>query len=412
VVTCGYCRTLVPVPADLRHRAAEHAARVAVAQQKVDAATQAAAQMRLWSDGQGLGLTLVAVVVPVAVVVGLVGNLLAPYLPREVLPVLMPLTVYGTIAAVGASVYVRHRRRGKLRAAPLAVVTATCGQCGGPLTFVAGAAGAHCPACNATGLAGRTIVRDLGAAAERRAEEVELDRFRAERQMYRSMSAATRFGGYYVLAAMGWPVLAIGVVGLAAGVSQLVEGIAAGTGRAVQHGLEAFGIGCLLAAGSAAVGVLVYLIVVRPSLAAGAVLRAIAAQSGGTATQGGTTAALDWLDAFWAAPARPELMVGQGELVRSPLVGRMGGLPVLVVVLSGGSSVRGQRLHVAIAAPHPHPHADASRAPAAAELRRRGFEVQSGAAGISLSHPQASPVVVNEETLAWVLRAGLDLARR
>lgn len=410
-VTCSYCHTLVPIPEELRRRAFHHQARVAAARRKADAAEDAAAQLRSWSGSQQYVFIMMGVLFVVMVGLGAVANLLGPYLPKEAMGILMPLIVYGTMGGCAVAFYIHRRRKKNAASAPLAVATSICARCGASLTFVAGGASAVCQSCNATGIAGQTIVRDLEGAAERRAEELELDRVRAERQMYRGMAASQRFGQYYLIFAMGWPVAAVGVIGFIAGVSELISGLTSGKARAINHGIEAFATGCALALGAAVIAGLVYLFVLRPARAPGAVLKAIGVRLGGSATHGGTATAIDWLDAYWPGTTGHELLLIQGELMRYTLTTWVDRTPVLVVVLAGGSNVRSARIHVLVASPRPRAERAVLSTQAARELQNLGFSVRASNVGVTLVRHTLDDSVMNEQTLGWALGAGVTVAR-
>lgn len=410
-VTCSYCHRQAPIPADVRQRAIDHANRVAAARSRADEASRAASQLRFWSGSQNAGFVFTGVVFAVMIGAGLLASVAGPYLPKSVLPIAMPIVIYGSFIALGVGYYVRYKRRTASEGrAPLAVAASVCGRCGGPLTFVAGAASAVCQACSATAIAGRTIVRDLSAAAEQRALDMELDRLRAERQMYRDLGAGQRFGQIYMFVAMGWPVIAIGVAGIVMAVDGLVTAATSRKARVIEQGLRAVGVGSALTLVAAAVVALVIVLAVRPMLAPGRALRALAARLGGSATRSATTAAIDWLDAHWPEQTRHEIVVGQGELMRHTLVANVEGVPVLVVALAGGSKVHGPRLYVLAASRRALAHG-ASSSPAARELARRGFEITTGAAGVTLTRYTLDRDVMNEATMAWALGAVVAATR-
>ena len=306
--------------------------------------------------------------------------------------------------------YRAYQRAGGARA-PLAVAASTCSRCGGPLTFEAGSARAVCHACHAVGLASRTIQIDLAAAAERRARQLDMERVRAERQMYRSCAGAQGFARVYVLASLALPVVLLVGGLLIGGVVEVVSGAIDGRSSDVRQGLSMLVMGGVLGSVAFGVALVIHAKAIMPARAAEASLRAIAARLGGRVVVGRTTAALDWLDGHWWGPAPYEVMMGQQELARATLETAVAGLPVLVVVVSPSlfGEPAGKRLHVLVAAPGARGLQAASAA--AAEIARYGFEVKVSEDGVALARDVAGPEVTSEAVLGWLLTEAAALAR-
>jgi hypothetical protein len=396
----------------MRRQALDHAARMGAVQHRADESRQALGvyqvsasyQKDWWKPVVGLfaatlGTSLLAGVLPHAVA-------------GTVLPILGPVLAYGTIGYFGVRYYRAYQRSRQTGSAPLGVATSICERCGGPLTFAAGSARAVCRACSTVAVAGRTIQADLVSAAERQARRLDVDRARSERQMYRSSAGVQRFTRIYLFLMMGWPILALVGVGLVGGTYQLIDGLVAGSASDVRQGLVLLLVGVISGVVGGGVGAFVYTQVIRPARAAGPVLRALAARLGGRVTDGGPTAALDWLETCWWGPAPYEIMLAQQETARYTLATAIEGLPALVVVVGGGAFSRtaGKRLHVLVAAPRARDE-QVAQAPAAMDLRRFGFEVSVSEDGVALARAAAEPAVVNEASLGWALRAAAALAR-
>jgi hypothetical protein len=407
--TCVYCRTTVAVPPWMRQGALEYAARVGAVQHRAEASRQA---IGMYAASAGYSKSTWKIVLGVyGVTIG--TSILASVLPHgvaeHVLPVLAPILIYGTMGYFGVRYYRAYQRAKQPGGASLGVATSTCERCGGPLTFQVGSARAVCHACNAVAVAGRTMQGDLVSVAERQARDLEVARARSERQMYRASSGVARFTRYYMFFAMGWPVAALIGVGLIGGTVQIVEGLVDGRPREVQGGVVAFLVGLIAAAVAGGVGAIVHARVIKPARAGGPVLRALAAHLSGRVVESGTTAALDWLDTCWWGPAPHETMLAQQETARYTLATAIDGLPALLVVIGGGT-VSGKRLHVLVAAPRARDERVLSTRPGV-DLRCYGFDVSVSEDGVALSRATADPAVVNEASLTWALHAAAALAR-
>jgi hypothetical protein len=234
--------------------------------------------------------------------------------------------------------------------------------------------------------------------------------YRYYRQMYRRSAGMARFTRVYVLAGMAGPVVLLVGIFLVVGVARLLSAAVDGSFAEPRQGLVLLVVGGVLGSLAAAAAIAIHAKVIVPARAAAAALRAIAARRGGRVVEGGTTAAIDWLDAHWWGLAPYELMMGQQEIARTTLETAVAGLPALVVaVATGPMRFSGKRLHVLVAAPAAR---DGSGAQAVwAELARRGFEVKVSEDGVALARDEAGPEVMSEAVLGWILTEAAALAR-
>lgn len=411
VTTCAYCHATSPVAPALREQAIANAGRVEAVRGRADAAVQAIGMYGVaaryakdwWKPAVAIG--------GVMLTTSVAGMLLGPRFAESVLSYLAPVLVYGTMGYFALRYYRAYRRAMHPAQTPIAVAGSTCERCGGPLVFEAGNARAVCRACLAVAVAGRTLQENLAAAAEQQARKLDLERARAERQMYRGAFATQGFVQVYAAAVFSLPFVLLALVGLGRGTASLMVGLAHGRSAEVSHGLWmiALGAGATLALGAGAE--LVARRMVRPARARRLVLDALAARLGGHVVEGGTSAALDWLDACWPGPAPHELMIIQQDFRRATLTTAVEGLPALVVVVTRAPGpLRVNELHVLVAKPRLHD----ARAPlpdAAKPLQQLGFDVKVSEDGVALTRASADVEVFNEATLSWVLAAAAGLAR-
>jgi hypothetical protein len=409
-VTCLYCRITAPVPPEIHEAALAHAARMRAAENRVVEAELAIGTYQasaMWSSaGTKVALGMVGAIFGVSILT----QLLAQFIRADVISAFSPIAIYGTMGYFGYRGYKAYQAGKKGHAAPLQVGS-VCSRCGGPLTFEAGSTRAICHACNGVALAGKTVQLNLAAMAEHRARELDLERARAERQMYRASAPAQKFTRIYFFAVFGFmfamPILAL----LIGGTTQTIEGLASRHPKDAQDGLLMLASGATLAALVCGAFAIYYASSVRPQRHAEAELRRIAARLGGQVVRGGTKPAFDWLDAHWLGPAPYELMMAQQEVTRVTLETAVNGAPALVVAIFAGSTMKfsGNKLHLLVAAPRSGAPELPSRA--AAEISRLGFAHKVSEDGVALARPDFLPDVMNEQALGWALTEAAVVAR-
>jgi uncharacterized membrane protein YfcA len=401
-VTCGYCHLTMPVPQAIRDAAIAHAARMSAAGNRA-AQAQSALGMYQASAAYSKGWwKIVAGMFGAMFLFSILGSTLGRYIDTRAFGTLIPFAMYGAMGYFGYRYYKAYQASKNRHAAPIASAS-TCGQCGGPLTFVEGNTRAVCKACHAVALAGKTLQLDLARMAEQRARGLDLERAKAERQMYRSMAPTQSFVRIYLIASLSLPVLGLTLIPLGVGTYDIVSAIFTRRAHDLREGIVLLAVGGIAAALAAAFAMLYYRFVYGPAHAAEAVLRRIAARLGGRVVRNGTGAALDWLDAHWRGPAPYEVMMPQQETVRLTLETAVGGAPALLVAVFAGASttVAGKKLHVLVAAPTDGPR---QAAPAVAhEISRFGFELALSEDGANLGRFGVGIDIMNEAALGWIL---------
>ena len=288
-------------------------------------------------------------------------------------------------------------------------VTSACSSCGGAVPFRMGEAQARCPYCGAAVL----------PTAEVRARIAEMAAFHADLEQGRAGRAHTRSfvqGAFNRgLKVVFWIVRRMMlffplIVGVVIGQTFLDQPAPTRHGRGDPNAevIKMIGVGAM------AGGVIMTALLLGGSLVIGnllkrtprrAALERLARRYGSRVREDGTVAALDWLDANWAAETPEGSLVfhnsDDGKSVERILAAvHHRGAPVLLM-FAHAPHVR--RFDVFVAG-HDRSRAERpSSAAAVAELRSAGLQVTVAPAGIHLSLPAADPRFCEPSAAAWML---------
>jgi predicted RNA-binding Zn-ribbon protein involved in translation (DUF1610 family) len=288
-------------------------------------------------------------------------------------------------------------------------VTSVCSSCGGHVPFRMGEAQARCPYCGAAVL----------PTAEVRARIAEMAAFYADLEQGKSGRAHTRSfvqgAGSRAFEVIFWilrrTILVIPlIIGVALGQTFLDQAAPGRHGRRDPDAeiMEMIGVGAmaggaivtaLLLGGSVLIGSL------RKRNPRRAALERLAQRYGSRVREDGTVAALDWLDAHWAAETPEGSLVfhnsDDGKSVDRIMAAiHHRGSPVLVM-FANAPHVR--RFDVFVAGYDRSRAERPSSAAAIAELRSAGLRVTVLPAGIHLSLPAADPRFCEPSAAAWML---------
>lgn len=292
-------------------------------------------------------------------------------------------------------------------------VSSACSSCGGSVPFGMGEAQARCPYCGA----------QVFPTAEVRGRLTELAAFHADLEQGRAMRAHTRSfvggavnrGFEVVIWITRRIVLFVPLIaGVAIGQALLDapaptrrgRGSAAELDETIGIGLIAGGalLSAVLLAGSVLIGNL------KKRTPRRAALERLAQRYGSRVREDGTVAALDWLDAHWAAETPEGSLVfhnsDDGKSVdRLAAAIHHRGAAVLLV-FADAPHVR--RFDV-FAAGHDRARSARAPAPAAAELEGAGLRVTISPAGVHLWFPASDPRFCEPSAAAWMLDRAISL---